>query len=42
MMINADKSTTYTEIKNVINTLESQKIFKFELMHDIKHSKATI
>jgi len=42
MTIDADKSAMYPEIKNVINTLESQKIFKFDLMHDIKHSKAAI
>jgi biopolymer transport protein ExbD len=42
MMIDADKSVMYPEIKNVINTLTSQKIFKFDLMHDMKHSKAAI
>lgn len=42
MMIDADKSAMYPEIKNVVNTLTSQKIFKFDLMHDMKYSKAAI
>jgi biopolymer transport protein ExbD len=42
MIIDADKSAMYPEIKNAINTLVSQKIFKFDLMHDTKHSKTVI
>jgi len=42
MIIDADKSVMYPEIKNAINTLASQKIFKFDLMHDIKSSQALL